>query len=180
MQADEPEPPKKKKGRKGKKNKNKKDKKDRSKKKGKNDSRKKRKEAELLEEGFIQVSTIRPEFLTRRTSTAEVRSAQTSTSIAVVTSEQIPEMPTHEPVYSSMLSATSSIMPVDANVMPRPSSPSLESMMEVISYVAASCPSANHFPTVRIFPPHPSATTKPLVNALPMQITTSTISTVTL
>lgn len=98
MQGDEPEPPKKKKkkDRKGKKNKKKKD---RSKKGGKKESRKKRKEAEVLDEGFLEVSTRPLEYLRRDLAPAGT-DPTTAARIPNETTEEIdsiPEMPTHEP-----------------------------------------------------------------------------------
>ena len=114
MQGDEPqemeEPAKKgsKKGRKGKKDRSKKKKKrDRSSKKGKKrESRKKRKEMETLEEeeGFLQVSTVMPDYLSldpfRTTPLPVFEQSTPAMALAEDTPELgglIPEMPTHEP-----------------------------------------------------------------------------------
>ncbi|KAI5620898.1 collagen alpha-3(V) chain precursor [Silurus asotus] len=99
MQGDEPEPPKKKKDRKGKKNKKNKKKKDRSKKGGTKESRKKRKEAETIEEGFLEVSAHQLESLTRAVTPAgtELPVAASTPNVTTELMESIPEMPTHEP-----------------------------------------------------------------------------------
>lgn len=96
MQGDEPEAPKKKKDRKGKKNKKKKN---RSKKGGKKESRKKRKQAETLEEGFLEVSTHQLEYLTQDIVPAVPEPTKPATTPNATTeqSDSIPEMPTHEP-----------------------------------------------------------------------------------
>ncbi|KAL1278593.1 hypothetical protein QQF64_025266, partial [Cirrhinus molitorella] len=108
MQGDEPVEPKKrsKKDRKGKKNKKKRDR------KGKKESRKKKKEAEALEEGFLEVSSKLPEYLaqepdrgTSPASTERPNSPATEQPKSPVQSltttddlmDSIPDMPTHEP-----------------------------------------------------------------------------------
>ncbi|KAL0197058.1 hypothetical protein M9458_005598 [Cirrhinus mrigala] len=108
MQGDEPAEPKKhsKKDRKGKKNKKKRDR------KGKKESRKKKKEAEALEEGFLEVSSKLPEYLAqephRGTSpaateqpnppaTEQPKPPVQSPTTMLDPMDSIPDMPTHEP-----------------------------------------------------------------------------------
>lgn len=109
MQGDEPEPPKKKKDRKGKKNKKKKD---RSKKGGKKESRKKRKEAEALEEGFLEVSPHQIEYLT-----AAVTKPTTAVATPTEQIDSIPEMPTHEP--DSLLTTSPEDVTVTLSALPQ-------------------------------------------------------------